>query len=146
MSRIITKDLKKKHRNNLKLVSAIFYQIFIFHQMIAFQKLKNVFLFHLKNPFCSRDIQIFIFPSFPLFLPVSHCFRVWSKINPKVYDIINCLNKNLMTHFVWYLGKEKRYDIETLSISIKKRIFFWRKSCKNCAAKDSPKSFFNFSK
>ena len=29
----------------LKLVSAIFYQIFIFHQMIALQKLKNVFYF-----------------------------------------------------------------------------------------------------
>ena len=34
----------------------------------------------------------------------------------KVYDVINCLNKNLITHFVWYLEKEKRYEIETLSI------------------------------
>ena len=34
----------------------------------------------------------------------------------KVYDIINCLSKNLVTTFVWYLEKEKRYDIETLSI------------------------------
>ena len=29
---------------------------------------------------------------------------------------MNCLNKNLITYFVWYLKKEKRYDIETLSI------------------------------
>ena len=29
----------------LKLASAIFYQIFIFHQMIALQRLKNVFYF-----------------------------------------------------------------------------------------------------
>ena len=60
--------------------------------------------------------QIFIFPSSPLFLPVSHCFRGCSKINLKVYDVINCLNKNLIANFVWYLGKEKRCDIETLSI------------------------------
>ena len=32
------------------------------------------------------------------------------------YDIINCLNKNLITHFFLYLGKEKRYGIETVSI------------------------------
>ena len=34
----------------------------------------------------------------------------------KVYDVINCLNKNLITHFVWYLEKEKRYHVETLAI------------------------------
>ena len=43
------------------------------------------------------------------------CVRGCLKINLKVYDVINCLNMNLVTHFVWYLGKEKRYDIETLS-------------------------------
>ena len=26
------------------------------------------------------------------------------------------LNKNLITYFVWYLEKEKSYDVETLSI------------------------------
>ena len=78
--------------------------------------MKDVFLFHLKSSFRSRDIQVFVSPSSPFFLPVSHCFRAWSKINLKVYDVIDCLNKNLITHFVWYLEKEKRYDIETLSI------------------------------
>ena len=77
---------------------------------------KNIFLFHLKSSFRSRDIQIFVFLSSPLFAPVSHCFRGWSEINLKVNDVINYLNKNLVTHFVWYLEKEKRYDIETLSI------------------------------
>ena len=43
------------------------------------------FLFHLKSSFHSRDIQIFVFPSSPLFLPVSHCFTAWSKINLQVY-------------------------------------------------------------
>ena len=112
----------------LKLVSAILYQIFISHQMIALQKLKNIFLFHLKNSFRSRDIQIFVFLSSPLFLPVCHCFRGWSKINLKVYDVTNCLNKNLITHFVWYLEKEKRYDNETLSTDrvLNKENFYWK--------------------
>ena len=37
-------------------------------------------------------------------------------MNLTVYDVINCLNKNLITHFVLELEKEKRYDTETLSI------------------------------
>ena len=93
----------------LKLVSAIFIK-FLFLQNV--QNYQN----NLKSSFCSRDIHIFVFPFFPLFLPVGHCLRGWSKINLKVYDAISCLNKNSITHFVWYLEKEKRYDIETLSI------------------------------
>ena len=54
---------------------------------------------------------------FPFFLPVSHCLRGCLKINRKVYDVINCLNKYLITDFVWYLEKEKRYDMETLTIN-----------------------------
>ena len=34
----------------------------------------------------------------------------------KVYDVIKGLNKNLITHLLWYLEKAKSYDIETLSI------------------------------
>ena len=55
----------------------------------------NVFLFHLKSSFRSRDIQMFVFLSSPLFLPVSHCFGGCLKINLKVYDVINCLNMNV---------------------------------------------------
>ena len=100
----------------LKLVSTIFFQIFIFHQMIALQNYEKCFLFHLKSSFRSRDIQFFVFPSSPLFFPVSRCFGGWSKKNLKVYDVINCLNKKLITHFVWCLEKEIRCDIETLFI------------------------------
>ena len=67
--------------------------------------MKNVYLFHLKSSFRSRDIQIIVFPFPPLFSPVSHCFGGWYKKNLKVYDDINCLNKKL-THFVWYLEKK----------------------------------------
>ena len=109
--RILLHLLKK----SLKLVSTIFYQIFISHQMIALQKLwkmlissKKLFSFSRCSNFC-----ISVFPYFP---PVSHCFKGWSKINLKVYDIINCLNKTLITNFVWYLEKGKKYDIETFSI------------------------------
>ena len=79
--------------SNLKLLSTIFYQIFVFQQSIVLQKLWKTFLFHLKSPFRSRDILIFVFPSSLLFVPVSHYFRGWFMINLKVYDIINCLNK-----------------------------------------------------
>ena len=37
--------------------------------------MKNVFYINLKSSFRFRDIQMFVFPSFPLFLLVSHCFR-----------------------------------------------------------------------
>ena len=82
-----------------------------------FKSYGKSFLFHLKSSFRSRDIQIFVFSSSPLFSAVSHCLRGWSKKNPKVYDVISCLSKNLITHFVWYFEKEIRCDTETLSIN-----------------------------
>ena len=49
----------------LKLVSAIFYQIFIFTPNCSpLKTMNNIFLFHLKSSFRSRDIQIFVI--FPL--------------------------------------------------------------------------------
>ena len=90
----------------LKLVSAIFYEIFYFHQMIVLKNYKKCFLFHLKSSFHARDIQICGFSSSSLFLPVSHCFTCWSKNNLKVYDVINGLNKNSVTHFFYILGKK----------------------------------------
>ena len=98
---------------SLKLVSVIFCQIFIFRQMIAIQKIWKMFFISSKKLFSFSRYSNFVILSSPLFLPVSHCFRDWSKTNLKVYDIINSLNKTLITHFIWYLEKEKRYDIET---------------------------------
>ena len=52
-----------------------------------------------------------------------------------------------MTHCVWYLGKEKRYDIETLSIDrVLNKQNFYGKTCRKCTAKASPKPFFDFGK
>ena len=67
--------------------------------LIALQKLWKIFLFHLKSSFRSRDIQIFVYPSSPLFLSASHCFRAWSKKILKVYNVINCLNNTFCVIF-----------------------------------------------
>ena len=92
-----------------------FYQFF-FNQMIALQKLWKMLFISSKKLFRSRDNKIFLFLSFPLFLPAGHCFRGWTKINLKVYDTISCLNKNSITHFVWYLENEKAMTLKLLSI------------------------------
>ena len=112
-------------QTSLKLVSAIIYQIFVFHQMIPLS----------LSFFRSQDISIFVFRCSPLFLPVSYYFKGWYKINLKVYDIIKCLNKNLTKHFVCYLGKEKRYDIETLFIDrvLNKELFYGKRMQKMCS-------------
>ena len=52
----------------LKLVSAVFYQIFIFHQIIALQKLGKMFFNSSKKRFLLLrylNFCIFVFPSFP---------------------------------------------------------------------------------
>ena len=51
--------------------------------------IKKCFLFQPKSSFRSRDIYFFLFLFSPLFLPVSHWFKGGSKINLKVYDVIN---------------------------------------------------------
>ena len=120
--------------------SAIFYQIFISYQMITLQKIWKMFFILSKNLFSS--FCIFVFPSFS---PVSHCFGGWSKKNSKVYDVTSCLSNNLITHFVWYLEKEIRCDIETLSIiRVSNKEHFYLKSCTKCASTAIPRPLFNF--
>ena len=102
--------------DNLELVSAIFYQIFIFHQMIAFQKLWQMFFISSKKLFSFLRYLSFCIFVFPPFFPVGYCFRRSSKKNLQIYDVINCLDKKFITYFVWYLEKEIRCAIETLSI------------------------------
>ena len=69
-------DVPQKYKYNLKLLSAIFFNKFLFFTKLQpFKHYERCFLFHLKSSFRSEDIQIFVFPSSPLFLPISHCFR-----------------------------------------------------------------------
>ena len=125
----------------------LFYQIFLFNQMIALQKLWKMYFIWSKKLFCSRDIKIFVFPFPPLFLPVSHWFRGCSKINIKFYGVINCLNKNLITHFAWYLEKEKRCSIGTLSVGrVLNKEHFYGKIMQKMCTKVSPRPLFNFGK
>ena len=57
----------------------------------------------------------------------------------KSYDVISCLSKNLITRFILYIEREKRYNIETL---LTDRVFnkenFYGKSCKNVHQKLYP--------
>ena len=109
--------------------------------------MKNVFLFHQKTSVHSQDIQIFLFFSAPLFSPVSHCFRGWFKKNFKVCDVINCQIENLITHFVWYLEKEIRSDIELLHIDkVWNMEHFCGKIIQKIWTKASPRPLYNFAK
>ena len=101
---------------SLKLVPTIFSQIFIYHQMIPLQNLWKMFFISSKKLFYFSRYLFFCVSIFPSFSPCQPLLRAWSKINLKVYDVINCLNKNVIIYLVWYLEKANRYDIETLSI------------------------------
>ena len=63
-------------------------------------------------------------------------------INLKANDIVSFLNKNLLTHFAWYLEMEKRYDIETFSTDrLVKKDYFYGKIMQKIAPKASPRPF-----
>ena len=120
----------------------LFFSKFLFFtKWYSFKNYEKCFLFRLKISFGSRDIQMLVYSSSPLLSPVSHCFRSWFKKNLKVYEVINCLNKNLITYYIWYLEKEIRCDIETLSIDrVLHTEHFYGKLC---APKASPRPLFN---
>ena len=100
----------------LKFVSAIFYQIFIFHQMIAIQKLWKIIFVSSKKALFVLEIFKFLYICPSLFFALSAIALEIDSRKMLVYDVVNCLNKNLNTHYVWYLEKEIRCDIGTLSI------------------------------
>ena len=119
----------------LKACVCYFHQMFIFSPNDSPSKNEKCFLFHLESYLFSRYSKK-IFLSFLLFLPVGHCFGGWLKRNLNIHHVINCLNKNSITHFVWYLEKEKRYDIETLSIDgVSDKEHFYRKIMQKICSK-----------
>ena len=63
---------------SLKLMSAIFYQIFIFHQMIALQKLLKMLFISSKKLFSFLRYLNFFISFFPSFFPVSQ-IKLFSK-------------------------------------------------------------------
>ena len=55
--------------------------------------------------------------------------------------------QDLETYIVWYLEKESSSDIETSSIdTVLNDWFLWKKVCRKCASKASPRHIFNFGK
>ena len=67
--------IKKNESKTIKLVSAIFYQLFISPQMIADQKLWKMLFISFKKLFLFSRYSNFCICIFPSFLPVSHCFK-----------------------------------------------------------------------
>ena len=105
----------------LMFVSAIFIKFLFFHQMIDLQKLWKVLLISSKKLFSFSRYSIFCISVLPSF---------------KVHDLINCLNKNPITHFIWYLENKKRYDIETLPIDgVSDKEYFYRKIMEKMSSK-----------
>ena len=81
---------------------------FFFTKWQRWNNYEKCFLFHLKTSFHCQDIQTLVFPSSPLFFPVSHWLRGWWK----KMDDGWCINKSLITNFVWYLENEIRLNFE----------------------------------
>ena len=107
---LVLKALYFRHtkQTSRNIADITFKLVFIF--FIKWQPLNNFkkcFLFHPKSSFHCQDIQIFVFPYSPLFFPVIHWLRGWWKINPKVYNVSNCLNKNLQHIFFYTLRRKK---------------------------------------
>ena len=127
----------------VKFVSAIFYQIFIFHQMIAIQKLWKIIFVSSKKALFVLEIFKFLYICPSLFFALSAIALEIDSRKMLVYDVVNCLNKNLNTHYVWYLEKEIRCDIGTLSID---RAFLWKNHAENVHQKLAPGPFLNFAK
>ena len=73
---------------------------------VFFTLSKKFFSFSRYLNFCISD-----FPTSP---SLSVLLLRWLKINLKVYDVINCLNKNLIAHFVWAFVWEKHKDAENV--------------------------------
>ena len=64
--------------------------------MIALENYEKHFLCHLKSFIRSKDMQVFVFPT-SLYFHLSAIVReddLLFKINYKVYDVIDWLNKN----------------------------------------------------
>ena len=110
-----------------------FYQIFIFSPNDSPSKtMKNAFYFIKKALFDLQIIKFFYFRPSLLFLPVGHCFRGWLKINLKVYDTINCLNKNSVSFcLISWEGKKVSHRNFIHRGSIKKRTFLWKNHAEN---------------
>ena len=124
-----TKTYQKVLQYSDMLNKACVRHFLFFHQMRALQKLREMISIPSKKFISFLRYLNFCIPVLPSF---SLCRLL-------LYDVINCLNKNSITHFVSYHEKEKRYDIEILSRNI-----LMEKSCWKYTPKASPWPLFSF--
>ena len=126
----------------------LFFKKFIFCQMIVFQKLWKIFFISSKNLFSFSRYSNFCIFAFPYFSPCQSLLE--SLIQYKDSDFVNCLNKNLIIHFVWYLEKEKRYDTEPLATVLNNTVLnkkhFYGKIMEKMYTKSSRWPLFYFGK
>ena len=102
----------------LKLLCSIFH---FFHQMIALKYLRKMLFISSEMLFSFSRYSDFCISVFPYFFPLA----------------VTLIGHYFITHFVWYLAKEKRFDIETLLIHrvLKKEHFYGKvmqKICTKC--------------
>ena len=120
--------------------------IFCYFSYLTFSKnVKNAFYFISKSSFCSRDIQAFIFFSFPCSFPVGHGRRSWLKISFKVHDVIIYLNMKL----VWYIYINRNQGLvskRSQLIEYYFRNFFIGKLCRKSAVDAGSRRLLTFSK
>ena len=116
--------------------------------MIVFQKLWKIFFISSKNLFSFSRYSNFCIFAFPYFSPCQSLLE--SLIQYKDSDFVNCLNKNLIIHFVWYLEKEKRYDTEPLATVLNNTVLnkkhFYGKIMEKMYTKSSRWPLFYFGK
>ena len=105
-----------------------FHQIFIFSPNDILQKLwKNAFYFIQNALFVLEIFKFFCFwPSLFFYLLAIALEDDWRQILKFMTSSVVWIRT--LTHFVWYLEKEKRYEIETLSIDgVSDKEHFYRK-------------------
>ena len=124
----IARSVKRILARTIFLVSATFIKFLFFPRIIALQKLWKMVFISSKELFSFSRYSFFCISVLSFFSTCWPLLRGWSKVNFKVHDVINCLSKSSRTHSVWYLEKEERYDIETLSIDgVSDKEQFYRK-------------------
>ena len=91
----------------LKLVSAIFYQFLCFHQMIAFQKLKNIFYFIWKALFVLEIFKLLyfllLFSTYSRFKKTNRIIQKKSASGSQMLPYLVIFFRNLI--LIWKLPK-----------------------------------------
>ena len=109
-----------------------------FHQTIALEKLWEILFISSKKLFLILKIFRFLYSPLPLFSLVISYSRRWLKINLKVSDVINCLNKNWKTHCLVSSEGKKVWYWNLVNWVLSEEHFLWEKYAGNVHQKLAP--------